>query len=354
MKTADRLLAGPVHPPFALSRHPEVAASWKIGMEVMRRQIAASPHILADNVATYVHHGPNSDQGFVVENFPCLAPPWPYFWIEYPSRSGRQRRGVGVRDITHKLDDTQHGDDGEGAVANARENGYTGKIGWVVEFTLFIEDARKRIIGPMGWTILALDPAGRAVGNRWIIGIPKIDGMPDPTEAGAKKIASGEALLTIEDHYRLKTVSAAVQDALNDEEVRLSDDQLIAGLLAAWQAIAFLHCKNMVVDDIPARPKLDARHRKQHGRDLLRFQTVRLEVPRRQSSHRGTGEPRSAPALHIVPGNFHHYGNCCPTAHEPKGLLFGKLEGMFWVPQHARGNRERGEIRSDFDLQVKP
>jgi hypothetical protein len=141
-------------------------------------------------------------------------------------------------------------------------------------------------------------------------------------------------------------------------------------MVTAYQTLAFLHCRNVKVDQVEARPKLDQLHRRKHGRPLLRFQTVRLEVPRRATDRKPGSSPGTPPALHIVPGNFHHYGDCCPTSpacglshdsqrcqacggHNPHGLLFGRLTGVYWTPQHVRGNPERGSIRSDFDLQVK-
>jgi hypothetical protein len=348
MKTADRLLAGPLGPPFSLKRYPDQAREWRDLAASTRALLPTVPHLLADNVARYVFETP---RGYVLEEFPCLAPPWPAFWIEYVSRSGRQRRGVLVRDVTDRSEATVESASA-GASADARENGYTGEIRWLVEFTLYAENQRKQVIGPMGWVVLALDPRGRCVGNRWVIGIPKDyeNSSTDRYRHDAKERAQiGQTMQVLTD----TTSDVAAADAV------ITDDRLTAGLLAAYQTLAFLHCRNTVTDDVDVPPKLDKRHQRDHGRPLLRFQTVRLEVPRKSSAATGRGIPPAAPPLHIVPGNFHHYGDCCPVSeagvggHPPKGLLFGKLEGVFWVPQHARGNPERGEVRSDFDLQVK-
>lgn len=46
----------------------------------------------------------------------------------------------------------------------------------------------------------------------------------------------------------------------------------------------------------------------------------------------------------------HHYGDCCPGRHEPRGLLFGERTGRVWVPQHARGDAEMGTTRQTFHL----
>lgn len=397
MKTADRLLVDPLVPPFAPRSHPDAAAKWEAQRDALVMAVTSCPRLLADNVARYTQ----AKTGYVLEEFPSLAPPWPTFWIEYVSATGRQRRGVLVRDLD--------GDPGvEGAAsaaeADARSNGYAGDIRWMVELSLMVEDERHRLIGPMGWTVLALDPGGRCVGNRWVMGLPKGKGeLPKEAEAFGSagwndtekaiaaqiatimaptaeehvaetmKLVAGlapdrklvvlqSALASMEVHRarsaaevaRLNQLIGTVSDFDADQKVSYSDGRMIAGLLPALQSIAFLHCKNAVVDEVEPRPKLSARHRREHGRPLLRFQTVRLEVPRSRhassDTRYGNGDSH---ALHIVPGHFSHYGDCCPGAHEPHGLLFGRLSGVYWMPQHMRGNPARGVVQTDYDLVVE-
>ena len=52
----------------------------------------------------------------------------------------------------------------------------------------------------------------------------------------------------------------------------------------------------------------------------------------------------SGTAAHSVRGHFSEYGS------NGKGLLFGKLAGRFWVPQHARGSADHGEVVQRFTL----
>lgn len=364
MKTADRFLVGEVQPPFSRRRHPTIYAAWQENLEATRRLLAAGPRIFADNVANLVHGG--AQREYRVEDFPSLAPPWPHFWIEYRSRSGRQRRGVFVRDITSRLSASPD-DIGPAAIDDARGNGYDGPIGWVVEFSLYAEDDRGRICGPMGWTTLALDDRGRVVGNRWALGIPDIK----EERVRLEDILDSGGRLHPEESRDIRRMLDAIDSVKDDPQVAMTDERLLAGLLPAWQTVAFLHCRNVATEPVDVPEKLDKRHRKEHGRPLLRFQTVRLEVPRRSVASRDSrpGSGNGPPALHIVPGNFHHYGDCCPVSpscildhlstpcgacggHLPHGQLFGKLTGVYWVPSHARGNPTRGEVRSDFDLQV--
>ena len=58
----------------------------------------------------------------------------------------------------------------------------------------------------------------------------------------------------------------------------------------------------------------------------LRYHTLKVDVgggAKVRSAGDGRGEGPT-PGLHIVPGHFAHYGDCCPSTHAPKGRLFGK------------------------------
>lgn len=337
MKTADRILADGLVPPFSLGKHRSLGEDWKVSAAQVKTDLASCPVIVADNVAAYTRA---SRTNYVLEEFPCLAPPWPVFWMEYPSVSGKQRRGVLVRDVTDTINATKDDAFG-GSIKDARANGFEGEPKWVIELCVVAEDERHNICGPVGWLVLALDDHGMVVGNRWVLGTPM-----GPKVRPEFQLYNGQTF---------------------------DDTWLIAALLPAFQSISFLHCKNMVVDRIEPPAKLSAKHRRRHGRPLLRYQQVRLEVPRAPTRRRGegSGSELGPPALHIVAGHMAHYGDChvprpgCPQehgydrcmgcgGHTPHGKLFGKHEGMYWVPQMSRGNPTRGEVKTDLELVVKP
>jgi hypothetical protein len=127
-------------------------------------------------------------------------------------------------------------------------------------------------------------------------------------------------------------------------------------LLTVFQTIAFMHCRNIVVEEVTPPAKLSKKHQKKHGGGpLLKYKRVLIEPMREHKVKRarGTGHgDGSKPRLHIVPGHFAHYGDCCPTQHEPKGLLFGKYQGMVWIEMHARGDRGEGVLVHDYDIRV--
>lgn len=334
MKTADRVLAEGLEPPFTLSRHRALASTWVTSAKNVREHLRTCPVIVADNVAAYSRaHGPST-----MEDYPCLAPPWPLFWIEYISASGRQRRAVMVYDVTD--DPRAHEGIGGNAVNDAKQNGFEGEPRWVVGMAIMAEDERHVVTGPVGWFALALDDRGLVVGNRWMLGRP--DG---PESADEFKLYNGS---------------------------RFNADWLMAAIQPALQTIAFLHCRNVARDTVTPPEKLSAKHRRKYGEPLIRYQQVRLELPRASSAHRGgKGGNMGPPSLHIVAGHFAHYGDCHPPrpdcttehgyvpcrscgGHDPHGLLFGRHEGVYWLSQTSRGNPQRGQVKTDFEVTVNP
>lgn len=336
MKTADRALAEGMRAPFSLKSHPRAAREWEVSSCEIRGTLASCPVLVADNVAAYTRA---RDTEYLLEEFPCLAPPWPVFWIEYPSVSGKQRRVAYVRDATEDKRSVEGSY--QGAINDAHENGFEGEPRWVLDIAMLLEDEQHRVIGPVGWMVLVLDDRGMCVGNRWVLGTPQ----------GPEVV----------DEFRLHNGN------------RFNEMWLLAAMLPTLQTLAFLHCRNMVTDRVDPPAKLSAKHKRLHGRPLLRYQQVRLEVPRRVQNGRGTGSGElGPPSLHIVAGHFSHYGDCHPPrpwcvlnehtfapcrtcgGHTPHGLLFGKHEGLYWLSQTSRGDPARGEVKTDFEVVVKP
>lgn len=335
MKTADRVLVEGMNPPFSRGKNRSLAADWLKTAEEIKTALGSCPIIVADNIAAYSR---SRDTQHTLEDFACLAPPWPQFWIEYTSSSGKQRRAAFVRDITGDLSASRD-NAFEGSIEDARRNGFEGEPKWVIELAVLAEDNEHQVTGPVGWMVLALDERGMVVGNRWVLGTPA-----GPLVVKEFFLRNGQAL---------------------------DDMWLLAALDPALWAISFLHCQNMVVDRVEPPPKLSAKHKRKWGRPLVRYQEVRLQVPRRSSDGRSSGTGgMGSPSLHIVAGHMAHYGDChvprplCPQVHTsarcagcgghlPHGKLFGKHEGMYWVPQMSRGDPVRGEVKTDYELRVK-
>lgn len=262
--------------------------------------VAFKPYLVIDNIANFMYR---QNKPIMMEDLPCVALPRPGMWLEWPSPSGKERRGVLVNEIG--VDHT----DAEGCVADARKN-YPGiDLRWVIAMKILVERDGE-VVGPIAQLALALDQRGRVSGNE----------------------------------YKM----------LNNKP--LDPMHLFSMAIVPLQAIAFMHCRNVKLDMVDPPAKLSRRHRMKHGQGLVRYQTVRLDVPRRSGG--GTAGINGDTPLHIVDGHFAYYGDNhhdgCPPDHEPHGLLFGKFDGVYWMPSHVRGNRQAGEVITESrELQVR-
>lgn len=109
-------------------------------------------------------------------------------------------------------------------------------------------------------------------------------------------------------------------------------------------SLNFLNCRNVQIVE-PQRPRAEARRIARTG---VSVHTINIFPVSRRSSSKSQPTGEGVP-LTPVRGSFHHHGACC-SYHPPRGLLFGKYEGRFWVPMHARGRAELGESKSDYRL----
>lgn len=104
-------------------------------------------------------------------------------------------------------------------------------------------------------------------------------------------------------------------------------------------AMNFLNCKNVEVSE----PKRRRPVRRRLDRLGVRVQTPTVRPLGRRSGGASGNDP--AVPLHSVRGHFAEYG-----PKYGKGKLFGRLEGRYWIPAHARGSADEGEIRKDYVL----
>ena len=114
------------------------------------------------------------------------------------------------------------------------------------------------------------------------------------------------------------------------------------------QSLNLANCRNVELV-VPERPRSERRRIERHGVVVneLAIRSVGRYQPDRRSS-RGDG----LVPLTTVRGHPVHYGACCPN-HEPRGLLFGKITGRFWVPQHARGDAGVGVHDNDYLIETE-
>lgn len=116
-------------------------------------------------------------------------------------------------------------------------------------------------------------------------------------------------------------------------------DMALATLLGS---LNFMNCRNVTIVE-PHRPRAERRRLDRLG---VSVHTINV-LPVGKSSRSAKGDRVLGVPLTSVRGHFSCYG---PEYN--RGLLFGKLAGRYWIPQHARGNAEMGESEHDYRLLV--
>lgn len=113
--------------------------------------------------------------------------------------------------------------------------------------------------------------------------------------------------------------------------------------LVALGTLNLGNCVNVELRE-PKRPRAEQRRISRIG-----VEVSEIHVRSISASYRGKGkEPvafGSVP-LHSVRGHFAEYGT------NGRGKLFGKLSGRFWIPAHARGSSEHGEVDQSYVMEA--
>lgn len=114
----------------------------------------------------------------------------------------------------------------------------------------------------------------------------------------------------------------------------------------ALLTISFLHCKNVHLQAVvPPKKPLSHKQKRRGDPSYARLTYHVLDIaPMRQVLRTQGHEERNGTkqALHICRGHFADY-------REGRGL-FGKYQGVFWIPQHLRGSVQQGITSKDYHI----
>lgn len=118
----------------------------------------------------------------------------------------------------------------------------------------------------------------------------------------------------------------------------MSDSHLRVNL----DTLNFMNCKN--VDIVPVRPR-DRAQRRRLQRTGVTVSTINVFPVGKL--RRGTQDATDSDGVPLtsVRGHYAKYGE-----KYNRKKLFGKYEGRYWIPRHARGSKEVGEVEQRFDL----
>jgi hypothetical protein len=343
-----------------------------------------------DNVAEYLYAQTDQEVWDVKRYFPCLAPPFPAFWMEYgrPSEIVSCERGtttsesmpyrVGLLFIYTEADAGQLMEKYSKNQDYLRETAARLQGMLAQTFTPEIDRELRQAVAAGANPGNPDDPAWEKVSPAAHTAIyllmeeqglkqlmkPEIfkGAVANMAQQDVRWFADCIAFMQVNEHGPIlgplsKQTMLIAADGRVIDEVTSFNRQLIRpeawvtrehfGLPTLWfaalLAISFAHCKNVVVKDAeePAVP----RPVPPQGRHLT-FKVLEIgpmkTILDRTASERHTGLQR---ALHICRGHFASY--------EEKPL-FGKYRGRFWIPQHVRGSIEAGAVVKDYDVAAPP
>jgi hypothetical protein len=119
----------------------------------------------------------------------------------------------------------------------------------------------------------------------------------------------------------------------------------IAELDPVLLAFSFAHCKNVELRRIEPDPKR-VRAARRRGRPLRAYHVLEIDPMRRVLRDEGGAESGGLQqALHICRGHFKDYR---------ESGLFGseKHKGVYWWPQHLRGNAKEGVVEKGYSVKA--
>lgn len=132
-----------------------------------------------------------------------------------------------------------------------------------------------------------------------------------------------------------------------------SDATIITDLRAVLTVLSLLACKNVGLRsvDVPERSKFAS---KRHGgipSPAYRYHVLVVKPPGARSDH--PGEEIGSMPYHTCRGHHAEYGPEFKHADgTPKGLLFGKFAGRFYIPQTMKGDKKNGVVEKDYEVRA--
>lgn len=140
------------------------------------------------------------------------------------------------------------------------------------------------------------------------------------------------------DVYPIEPVKIGRFDSLLLSELRIALGKR-AGML--WYATTLLSCKNVEHEKIQRDQKLQKARQRKGKPPLKDYYVLNVVLPQTKASGIGVAGGIKK-RFHTVRGHPADYT-------EGKGL-FGKFHGIYWIPAHARGDKNEGNIAKRYDL----
>lgn len=290
------------------------------GPDDLKAALESAELVVCDNVADYFYGENPREDWNLVNDFPNVAPPFPRMFLEWAAprhimsekygdikvpqtikRYGLMLFSDEVENIDEMIEwAKEHGQDWQ--VQLFRKIKGTGmRLRWVCNGLLFVEDTQ---------------------GIAWIA-----DAMWGVTNDGSP----------IMPHDRMTIRVVAGVDGV--------DRNTAAGFFfVPFLALSFMHCKNVIVQQVEHPPKLQKARVRRGKRPLITYHVLEVHPIRKILEAEGEAHKTGLKkALHICRGHFKDYM-------EGPGL-FGKIHGIFWWDAHIRGNKKLGMALKDYQVE---
>lgn len=371
------------------------AAGWREFLEKLDRAVV----IAADNVWDYCSDDSRSGTRWRMEELPNVAPPFPVFFIEASTRRCRpeiarafatacvQPEGptaVGFLFEAFEPDWPKY----EKAWEEARREvmglpkpvesftyecarRFFAAVGSdaearVVEDVLSSREISRRVSsegeakeeGLPRW-VMRVTTVAEFAGPKAIFNVSGCDIFVDGSGRGESHGFSRRGFLPGEvEELRRKLVEAGRWDAstpIDEEEMgSIMGSEEHADVIGpdfghlVWEAVypamltlAFMHTKNVTVEEMEPPEKLSKAHKKRRGYPLVTYRTLHIEPIQRILKAEGNAESGGIrQAVHICRGHFKTFS--------AKGL-FGKHKGTYWWPATTRGAGSR-VVMKEYDV----
>jgi hypothetical protein len=261
-------------------------------------QLVTVPVIVGDDVAAYAASLPKGTHMDDVVS--TMAPPFGKFFVEFQK--------VRTDYICHAWGALVSATDDQNQIQQFE--GDSGKPRWLLKLESFLEEEKGRPFGPVATHYVGLAEDGtwfrHAHGAVWWCGGPVTMSEQPPPEV-----------------------------------VQNWGDFVAQLMFPVLLSISLMHCKNVQLRAVDPPEKLSRRHRREHGRELVRYHVLEVDSIRRILDKYRKGDREDLRrALHICRGHFKTF--------TPDAPLLGRHIGQYWWEPHVRGSKESGVVLKDY------
>lgn len=326
-----------------------------------------APVIVCDEVTEY-YYALTGKEIWDITDFPNVAPPFKSFWMETskPSKIVSEEFGTMAWESDGNLRPSRWGvlfctvpkehlaEPSRGGVLFNQWDLL--QFEWLLEAVMFVERPGYVITPVWAWSIPVTkegaiwpkydDQLKKRVSGLSYSLIPDVKKLVDPDTARHKIKKDIEDIFKVLDQPGMPASLPKIRAAQDWEDgVKKYDEhrgEAHGYLHSMLLAISFMHCKNVSMKTVYPDAKLKKK-RQASGKLTSSYRTIEVgPIKRMIEEAKQPGETGIKMALSRCRGHFKTY-----TEEKP---LLGRAVGTFFWDAHVRGNKGKGEVKSDYKV----